>query len=205
MKIRKILLIVFVLLAMLSGFFLIRRNQYIASLALTPSSVGDVKVVVEEGSRPDTSKVKITFRTGISPEISEPISIVAFRLSTPLANAGTQIVDEEGRQLSQITPDAQLLDSENWEFPVNNFEIKDGKLIVDFSAVNKTSVGYSSSSYQPLATFNLAGVERDALDFEFDKELSVMYSKQRPVTNIWQNPDLSALKISTFLHTLRVK
>lgn len=205
MKIRKILLIVFVLLTIIAGFSLIRRSLYISSLALTPSSVGDVRLEVVEGSRPDIARVKIIFRTGIDQQNLEPISIVTFRLSTPLSSVSAQIIDDAGRQLSQITPDAQLLDSENWEFPVNNFEIKDGKLIVDFSAVNKTTEGYSSFSYETLATFSLVGVERETLDFEFDRELSTMYSKRRPVTNIWQNPDLSSLKISTLLHTLRVK
>lgn len=182
------LLITILLLGMIAGFVLIKRNLYFASLALTPSSVGDVKVVVEEGSRAEVSKVKIRFRTGINPENLEPISIVAFRLSTPLANVSTQIIDEEGKELLQITPEKGIDDFESWEFPVNKVETKDGRLIIDFAAVNKTTQGYSTSTYETLATFNLAGVEKEALVFEFDEELSTMYSKRRPVTNIWNIP-----------------
>ena len=182
------LVIIVLLLAMMAGFVLIKRSLYFDSLALTPSSVGDVKVVVEEGSRADVSKVKIRFRTGINQQNLEPISIVAFRLSTPLANAGTQIIDEEGKELLQIIPEKGIVDFESWEFPVNKVETKDGRLIIDFAAVNKTTEGYSTSTYETLATFNLAGVERDTLVFEFDKELSTMYSKRRPVTNIWETP-----------------
>jgi hypothetical protein len=182
----RLLFLAIVLLGIITGFFLARKSQYFASLALTPPSIGEVKMISEEDLGGIT-KVNLVFRTGVNQNEVEPISVISLRFRAPLLNArGIQVVDEDGEETLFINPNQELIDSGEWEFPVNKIEIGEDELIIDFAAVYTEKDGYASYDYKSLATFDLKGVgSTDVFSFEFDRQLSAIYSKRRPVTNIW--------------------
>lgn len=185
-RLGKYKLIILFFIGVLGLVFLGRRN-YFASLALTPASTGDVRVFAEN-STGNLTKVELRFKTG--PENStETISTIAFRLKISSDNLpDLKVTDDKGNEVFGISPSQELVDTGNWEFPVNRFEEKDGNLFVELAAVYKDKNGYKTSDYKTLATFYLSGVDdKNLLDFEFDKEMTEMFSKRRPVTDIWGN------------------
>jgi len=163
------------------GFTFAKTRVYLASLALTPSSAGDV-IVVSEVQDNGLTKVELRIRTGTNKKD------VAVRLSVSSADSSNiKLVNKDGGATSNITPNEELVSTGYWQFPTNRTETKEGEIVVDFAAVNVTKDGYSSKTYENIASFYLTGVKsKDNLQFKFDENLSQMFSKRRPVTDIWE-------------------
>lgn len=185
-SLRRTFFVAIILLGLVAGSMLIKRTYYLASLALTPSSVGDVDVRLDDASG-GLTKVTIYFRTGTNDENTEAISTTSFRLNVSSDNMRElSVVDQDGNDASTLVSEKELESTGQWKFPVNSVK-KEDKIIADFAAVDESLEGYSSSEYKPLASFYLKGVGfRDSLQIQFDKDTSVMYSKRRPVTDIWE-------------------
>ena len=186
-RMQKLILLMIAVLVLSFGFYLVRNRIYLASLSLTPASVGDV-IVVTEPVENDLTKVDIRFRTGSNSVNKELISTISFRLKVTTYDIGSiDFVDKDSASSDELVPNQELMESDLWQFPVNNVEKSDGEIIIDFAGVNKTIEGYSSDTYENLASFYLTGVKsKDNLQFKFDENLSQMFSKRRPVTDIWE-------------------
>ena len=178
--------LIFLFLIIFLGLLLMGRKTYFASLSLTPASTGDVKVVTESTGN-NLTKVDLSFKTGPADSM-ESISTIAFRLKISAENQSKlKITDNNGTEVTSISSNQELIDTGNWAFPVNKFEDKDGNLLVDFVGVCEDKLGYKTSDDKLLATFYIAGVEnKNNLLFVFDRKASEMFSKRRPVTDIWE-------------------
>jgi len=183
----KLMAIFVIAVAAISGFYLVGRSQFLSTKALTPASLGSVTTQVFDPQNGIT-KVDVTFKTGINSDETETVSTIAFRLSaSSKSGQKLQLVDKDGNNTQNISIGENSLEKNDWLYPVDRLEEKDNGLLIDFSAVNKSKSGYSNSVPENLATFYLKGVDnKNNLNLSFDKDLSAMYSKRRPVTNIWE-------------------
>lgn len=176
-----------IFLGVLVGLTLVRRDQYMRSLAQTPADVGTVKVLTEKlEGKENVSRINVMFRTGTAQDEVEAISSLAMRIYVKgQDSANLQIVDKNANESDKIEISSELPVGE-WRFPVNFVTKNEDGIVIDFAAINITKDGYLSSEYKKLATFYIKN-DKEESDFEltFDNELSFMYSKRRPTTNIW--------------------
>lgn len=176
-----------IFLGVLVGLTLVRRDQYMRSLAQTPADVGTVKVLTEKlEGKENVSRINVMFRTGTAQDEVEAISSLAMRIYVKgQDSANLQIVDKGANESDKIEISSELPVGE-WRFPVNFVTKNEDGIVIDFAAINITKDGYLSSEYKKLATFYIKN-DKEESDFEltFDNELSFMYSKRRPTTNIW--------------------
>src|SRR3989344_7083115 len=176
-----------IFLGVLVGLTLVRRDQYMRSLAQTPADVGTVKVLTEKlEGKENVSRINVMFRTGTAQHEVEAISSLAMRIYVKgQDSANLQIVDKGANESDKIEISSELPVGE-WRFPVNFVTKNEDGIVIDFAAINITKDGYLSSEYKKLATFYIKN-DKEESDFEltFDNELSFMYSKRRPTTNIW--------------------
>ena len=176
-----------IFLGVLVGLTLVRRDQYMRSLAQTPADVGTVKVLTEKlEGKENVSRINVMFRTGTAQDEVEAISSLAMRIYVKgQDSANLQIVDKNANESDKIEISSELPVGE-WRFPVNFVTKNEDGIVIDFAAINITKDGYLSSEYRKLATFYIKNDKEESdFDLTFDNELSFMYSKRRPTTNIW--------------------
>ncbi|KKQ85329.1 MAG: hypothetical protein UT08_C0007G0002 [Candidatus Woesebacteria bacterium GW2011_GWB1_38_8] len=176
-----------IFLGVLVGLTLVRRDQYMRSLAQTPADVGTVKVLTEKlEGKENVSRINVMFRTGTAQDKVEAISSLAMRIYIKgQDSASLQIVDKGANESDKIEISSELPVGE-WRFPVNFVTKNEDGIVIDFAAINITKDGYLSSEYRKLATFYIKNDKEESdFDLTFDNELSFMYSKRRPTTNIW--------------------
>lgn len=169
-------------IAVLLVFF--KGRQIRLSRALTPSKVGDIKIeteVVESGMQ----KAKIYFRTGTNIENAEVISTIILKI-VATGSDDLILVDEEEHEIANIEPSESLHGSGEWIFPVNQISYSDEGVVIEFAAVNITPQGYKAGGYSELGSFLFSGSGESPVSFNFDRESSHIYSKGRPVTDIWR-------------------
>lgn len=177
-----------IILVILSvGFILGKVNLYIASLSLIPQPLGDV-ILISEAQENGLIKVGLRFRTGTDETDVEAVSTLATRLILSSSDqANIELVDKDGKEIDNIVPNEEFATLQEWKFPVNRFEKREKELVVDFAAVDMSQGGYSTHTYKSLASFYLSGLKnKEKLQFRFDSDLSQMFSKRRPVTDIWE-------------------
>lgn len=176
--------VIVAIIVLVTGIILVQKRQYIISRALTPSSTGEVTV---ETTTTDAGyeKIRLLFRTGSDLNNIEAISTVSLKMSLPNVK-NVLVTNEFGDEIYSIQVNEQLVNGGEWVFPVNHVFYEEGEMVVEFSAVNTSVSGYSSIEHEELATFYLKGVANRAVKFAFDEEMSNLYSKRRPVTDIWE-------------------
>lgn len=185
-RLYKLFIILSFVVGVLVGSFSIKQYQMVASFKEGPESVGSVNVSAGD-FEDETILVSVTFKTGNGENKVEPVSLVSTNLSiTSKSGNHIEIVDANGEVYNQIIPGEILTGSEDWKVQVNEVDAGDESINVRFLADNETLGGYSSAKDETLYIFWVRGAaSKDDLNFEFDKEESVMLSKSRPVTNIW--------------------
>jgi hypothetical protein len=183
----KFLVLLVIIAGVFSGFLLVKNTQLLSSSALTPSSVGNVDVIVGE-PKDGISRVDLKFKTGLEDGQSEAISTLAFTLNVKSKSGSTiGMVDQEGLSVEKMVPGGNISSENHWEIPVNEIVNVENGFAVDFMAVNTDKDGYNSTMPEVLVSFYVKGIgERNDLSLDFDKGISVMYSKRRPVTDIWE-------------------
>lgn len=173
-------------LVILFGLVLMGGRNYLASLSLTPATSGDMRIVKESVGK-NIIRYKVEFKTG-SDDPTEGVSTISFRLKIIDKDLNEiNITDEKGAVVDKISPNLELESTDNWQFPVNRVEREDGNLFIDLAAVYKDKTGFVSSDYVSIAEFYLTGSELKDPRLEFDEAYSEMYSKRRPVTDVWGN------------------
>ena len=184
----KVLVIAVMVAGVFAGYLLLRNRTYVLSSALTPKSVGSVDVSKSEVTN-GLVPVDLLFRTGSGDTNVEAVSTITLRLKvTSKSKAVLAITDQDGNLVTALTPSANLSESNDWKFPVNTITSESQEQITEFAAVNTSLLGYSSFNSERLATFYVRGADStDDLNLEFDNNSSFMFSKRRPVTNIWVN------------------
>ncbi len=182
----KYLMIIVIAVSVLGGLYGAGKSQFLASKAINPLTTGDVNLNINDLDNGIT-KVEVLFKTGKSETETELISSIAFRLNlSSKSNSKLTLVDKDGNNTDKLSTENSL-DGNDWIYPVNKSQEIDSGLIVDFSVLNKSKSGYSNFVAENLATFYVKGVTGGSdLNYTFDKDLSVMFSKRRPVSNIWQ-------------------
>jgi hypothetical protein len=188
-KYSRIAIVVVALVAVFVLWNLAKRVQVLRSEASIPGNIGEVKAVVaqEEG---DLQKVSLFFHTGVEEENSETISYLSFRLELPARGGLVILTDENGLQVSELMIAEEFTDEEHWSVPVNKVYTEEDTLYIDFALVNLTKDGYRSHEQNRFAEFYL---KKDLVPAEIslgiNKDFSFMYTKDRPVANIWEPPE----------------
>jgi hypothetical protein len=126
-------------------------------------------------------------RSGLESE-TVAASVISIRAEIP---QGFEVVDDEGEPAETVMIEEALANSDDWEFPVKLIMKGDDGSILEIVAVNVTKEGFSSSQYIKLASVYMknTGIS-DTFNFRLDKDYSAIFSKKRPVTNIWKVPDV---------------
>lgn len=183
-NIHRIILIVLILIGLMSGFVLAKFNQDIRNEAKTPDTIGQVEVSVKKSpSDALRNNVVISFNTGKNASNTEAISVIGFRIKLPKTY---KVVNEKGEEVKEIIPNMSL--DSSWEFPINSITANDKEKIIDFSAVNTTKQGYASLETTKIAEFTVETESPEKeLSLIFVPDYALMYSKDRPVTDIWTN------------------
>lgn len=184
---KSFILLFILLVILLLGYTLVKARVFLASLALTPDMVGDV-IVISEPLDGGLTKVELRFRTGTNKENVEPISTLSMKLSVSSADLGDiKLVTYEGNEVNEITPNEELVNLSEWKFSVNTVERKEKEIVINFAGTDVTKDGFASDTYKTVASFYLSGVKaKENLQFTFDEPFSQMFSKRRPVTDIWE-------------------
>ena len=156
--------------------------------------VGDLMVTTQEttGETGEVISVSVDFRTGNENEVF-PISSLSFRLvyDYPGDEPDIVLVDKDGEITNKIFPYEKIANSDEWSFPVNRVVDADGKLQIDFAAVNTSTDGFLNQAYMPVATiyFLANKVPADnAFKLEFDLGSTKMMTKKSPPQDILNVP-----------------
>src|SRR3989344_3153367 len=173
-------------IGVIAGFNLIKRTAFLSTSALTPASVGLVETAVKDpvnGIYP----VDINLRTGTSETNIEAISTVALKFTVSSKTGSTiSLTDQDGNLVSEMTPGANFSQNSDFSFPVNKIDTTEKNIEAEFVSVNTSLNGYSTFNSERLMTFYVKGANsKEEIEIEFNKDVSSMFSKRRPVTNIW--------------------
>jgi hypothetical protein len=172
-----LLTVVFLAVFLSVGVVSVRRNLYLQSSALTPASVGNLRL--NEATDGVFTRLDIQIRIDSDSGKSEEVSTVAVRLSIP---EGLTPVDAEGKKLTAVLPNEDLEDF--WEFPVNSIQSGEGATTVDIAALYVNPLGFANSSYTTLASFYFKKEGAGDSGIEFDPDFTQIFSKRRPVTDV---------------------
>lgn len=190
-KTRKLRALVF--LVALVGIFilwtLVKRVQVLRSDASIPGNIGEVKASAEQYEG-DLQKVSLSFHTGVDEGNSEIVSYLGFRLEVPLEGGLVLLTNESGAQADEINVTEEFSDEDTWAVPVNKIYADENNLYVDFALVNLTKEGFKSHELVKFADFYVQkGVVPVEIELNVNKDFSFMYTKDRPVVNIWEPPN----------------
>ena len=129
--------------------------------------------------------VDINFTTGAG---GKKISSVTARLTYDFTGGSPEldVVDASGNVASKISQ-STILDSGDWDFPVNSVSRSAGKVTIDLAAVNTSTSGFASSSETTLATIYFKGTSAPAsnpVEVTFSTTDTKMLTKEDPPVNI---------------------
>src|SRR3989344_1324312 len=129
--------------------------------------------------------VDINFTTGAG---GKKISSVTARLTYDFTGGSPEldVVDASGNVASKISQ-STILDSGDWDFPVNSVSRSAGKVTIDLAAVNTSTSGFASSSETTLATIYFKGTSAPAsnpVEITFSTTDTKMLTKEDPPVNI---------------------
>jgi len=162
-KSSRILIFILAVIGILVLSSLAKRVQVLRSEASIPGNIGEVKASVEQVDT-DLRKVSLSLHTGTDEENSEVVSYLSIRIEISLEGGSVMLTDANGVELQKIMVVEEFGDSEDWDIPVNKIVIDNEMLYVDFALVNLEVV------------------------LNINKDYSFMYTKDRPVVNIWATP-----------------
>lgn len=183
----KLLIFIIVLASILVLSNLVKRVRVLRSEASIPGNIGMVTAdVSEEG---DLKKVSLSFHTGQDENASEVISYLGFRLEILSESiSGFELVDAEGAELEGVMVTNEFTDADIWNTPVNKIVFGNDKVIIDFAMVNLTKDGFKSNELKHFADFYLKKGISLEVAVNVNGDYSYMYTKDRPVVNIWEPP-----------------
>lgn len=176
-KFKNLIFIAVILVGVVTGLALARKSYFLSTLALTPSSLADVRYQMDDADG-GLKKVTLSFKTG-NEDKSEAMSTIAVRLM-----AKSQILNSSGKNVTEIVADEIINSSENWKTVVNQVYEEGEAEVVEFLIVNTDKEGFSTADYVDFASFYVD--DKTGVSFSFDGDYSQIYSKRRPVTDIWQ-------------------
>jgi hypothetical protein len=180
----KIALVVFVIYVLFTALGVIGKVKEYVSEASVSNNMAEV--VLSRTLQNNLMKNEIFLRTGNGGE-SAAVSYIGFRLSLP---DGVTLTDKDGKTTdSPIIVTDEYKNSEFWQFPVNKINSIEDKVFVDFAAVNLSKEGFSAGDFVKIAEFYSRENDNQNVKFFLDSEYSFIYTKKRPVTNIWQVPE----------------
>jgi len=187
-KSSRILIFILAVIGILVLSSLAKRVQVLRSEASIPGNIGEVKASVEQVDT-DLRKVSLSLHTGTDEENSEVVSYLSIRIEISLEGGSVMLTDANGVELQKIMVVEEFGDSEDWDIPVNKIVIDNEMLYVDFALVNLTKDGFQSNELKDFADFYIKkGVVPVEVVLNINKDYSFMYTKDRPVVNIWATP-----------------
>jgi hypothetical protein len=188
-KSSRILIFILAVIGILVLSSLAKRVQVLRSEASIPGNIGEVKASVQQAEG-DLQKVSLSFHTGKNEENSEVVSYLSIRIEIPLEGGSVMLTDANGVELQEIMVVEEFGDSEGWDVPVNKIVTGDEMVVVDFALVNLTKDGFKSHELKHFADFYIKkGVVPVEVALNINKDYSFMYTKDRPVVNIWATPE----------------
>lgn len=187
-KSSRILIFIFAVIGILVLSSLAKRVQVLRSEASIPGNIGEVKASVQQAEG-DLQKVSLSFHTGQDEVSSEIISYLSIRMEIPTQGGSVMLTDADGVELQEIMVVEEFSDSQVWDVPVNKIVTDNEMLYVDFALVNLTKDGFKSNELKHFADFYIKkGVAPVEVVLSINKDYSFMYTKDRPVVNIWEPP-----------------
>ncbi len=187
-KYSRMFLVVIALVVIIVLWGLIKRVQVLRSEASIPGNIGEVKASVERVDT-DLQRVSFSFHTGVDEEDSEIVSYLSIRIEIPLAGGLVLLTDETGLQTHEVIVAEEFINEDNWNVLVNKIHADGEMLYVDFALVNLTKDGFKSNELKHFADFYIKkGVVPVEITLNVNKDYSFMYTKDRPVVNIWEPP-----------------
>ena len=108
---------------------------------------------------------------------NQAISSISTRISYPYSQTPQEL------EVVSIEPSTDLIESGDWSFPVNETYTENGNILIDLSATNNTTAGYSGDAIK-LATINFKANAISSNDLTFDTDETKMLTKSEPITDI---------------------
>jgi len=171
---KKILLsllgVTILIIGVIAGVFLLRRNQNIKKKASSPGGTATVSLNPQNGqfNVGDDFSVTVSF----NPQ-GQLISAIAVRLSYTFEGSDVEL-SAQTPQISQT-----LLSSGNWTCPIKEVDIGNSIVNIDISCINTSTTGFTSSSDILLATIPFTAEEETSspVSLEFDSIQSIVTQK----------------------------
>lgn len=190
-----LLIVTFFVVGMTAIILSINKTQNFRNKAVNFSGIGSVAIDPITASHyvGDLFPVTIKFNTG-----GASISSIALRLVYRFTGTTAPLVvsDQNGNPSNQIYPSSALLSTGNWTFPVKSVKTAGGAVTIDFSAINTSQAGYSTTGQTNLATiyFKVAHVDPtyDHISLAFDSTFSKMLTKASPAKDILNQPQVAS-------------
>ena len=167
-----LLVLLFVLVSIGGGIFLVKQRQEIRKKAAVPEGEATVSLSPASG----TYQVGQLFEVGIFFNTAGiPISAVAVRLTYPYSQT-TPVLEASNLQIS-----SSLLSGGDWSCPVKTITADGGEVKIDVACVNTSPAGFSTSTETLLASFHLQASQVPQINptvLSFDPSQSIITRKE---------------------------
>jgi hypothetical protein len=108
----------------------------------------------------------------------QPVSAFAFKLNLP---SGTNVVNQSGKPVDEITIDPSFATGSSWLFPFKKVVRQGDQIHIEFAGANVSKTGFITQTSVPVATFHLVSQTAKSAQLSFDaKDTAVMTKSQVP-------------------------
>ncbi len=174
-----VLVVIFFLVGLVVILFSIKQIQTVKNKAAVSNGIGRISLVPVSATHyiGDLFPVSIKFNTG-----GASISSIAMRLVYRFTGNPPElnVTDSGGSGSNQIFPNSALISTGDWTFPIRSVTRAGGNVTIDFSAINTSTAGFSSTSDVDLGTIYFKvnrAIASNPLALTFDTTRTKMITK----------------------------